>query len=715
MTTPNRTNLDLIEPLEARIAPARVFGVDTANHLISFDSATPGTLTAPVTITGLGSGEVVNAIDYRPFDGALFGVAISGASTPYTGTIYLIDPTTGAAAALGAPFSTTLGSKTGLDCDIAPETGIIRITNTSRLNLRVSSGDGQIVSTDTNITRATEPAGIAYGNSFSLSAGSTLYAIDYSTDALYRIGGENGTPSAATGVGTFVTALSAGSDLDTQDRIGFDIDTRIEGDFAYYTGSFSSLQRIQRVDLKTGQLTDLGKIGNGATAYLDIAVQPARYSFTDGKSFTYTDSDGDLVKVKTSAGTFSSSQFTWLTSADGSRRELRSFNGGSLLSFEGADLSFKVKGTTPGGDGRVNIGGIFTGTLNLGTVTVAGNLEALATGAGATDKFAIISLDVLSVGSLATDAYADYSILLINGKVGTVTIAGDLSNASFTAAGVDVTTIGGSIIGGVAESSGLVNIGSAKSFTVGGSVIGGAGKLSGVLAIGGRPSTVKIGGSILGGGDGLQSGFLSLVNSVGSVKLKGAVTGGFGEESGRVSAFIVDKLVIDGGITGGFRQKSGTVDLNNGAAPVFLVGGSITGNSGKDSGVLSLGTVQTNLTLAGSIVGGQGDGSGGLVVITAGQVDLLGSILGSILGSGHGGGAPFVADTRPNIAATIGKIIIKGRASGIASAGDSYAIEAEKIGKVTIAGRTLALNPMANDNLLIGVFADLRVRELILT
>src|SRR4051812_19067528 len=156
-----------LEPLEARIAPARVFAIDTGNHLVSFDSATPGTLSAPIAITGLASGGLMTAIDFSPLDGSLFGVACSdNGNNTFTGAVYRLDPVTGAATALGQNFANVLSSVTGLDCDIDPFSGQLRVINASAINARVSLADGSLVTVDANLTGLTTPAGIAYSSSY---------------------------------------------------------------------------------------------------------------------------------------------------------------------------------------------------------------------------------------------------------------------------------------------------------------------------------------------------------------------------------------------------------------------------------------------------------------------------------------------------------------------------------------------------------------------
>jgi hypothetical protein len=46
-------------------------GLTTTGNLVSFDSATPGTISSSVAITGLQVGEVLLGIDRRPANGLL--------------------------------------------------------------------------------------------------------------------------------------------------------------------------------------------------------------------------------------------------------------------------------------------------------------------------------------------------------------------------------------------------------------------------------------------------------------------------------------------------------------------------------------------------------------------------------------------------------------------------------------------------------------------
>lgn len=825
-----------LEPLEARIAPAKVFALDVANHLLTFDSATPGTTSAAIDITGLGASEFLGTIAFRPSDGALFGVGLTdnGDST-LTGRVYRLDPATGAATVPSAAFSTTLPSNAIYDCAIEPQTGFLRFTDSLGLNLRVNADTGALIATDTALSGLSSPTAIAYSNNFSVTGASTLYAINFgaTSDELFRIGGANGQPSPNGGAGTKIADLSALSDNTAAPNDGLDILTTLGGDTAFFTATYGGLQKLETLNLRTGGLTDLGTIGAGALLQ-DIALQPPIFTFPEGKTFTYTDGDGDLVRVKTSAGTLKSSQFHWLTSADGTRRELRFMDVHGDTSFTGANLSFTAKKTATGGDGRVDLGYLDLAGVDVGAITIGGNLEDLEAGSGGA-AFAVKSLTARSLGGATTDTAA--GSLAIKGKLGALTIKGDVTNAAFSATSVDVTKIGGSILGGAGDDSSHFMFAATKSFSVGGSIVGGAGKNSANLELGGTPATVKIGGSVLGGrgnfsgqlfcsptvsltigGDIIggdvggtnvdTSGLVTLQAATGTVKVGGSIIGS-GDYGGSLAGLDAKSVTIGGSIVGNPGYSNGFVSFTKTGS--FKLGGSIVG--GKGGGVLGLGetgrvdirgslidsgnggffniaSVQT-FTMGGSIVAGTttGNGGSGAGFGTAGSITIKGGLQGtpdhpatlSVSGKANpataadalavksiaiGGNVVFgeifiggstrdfvthlsvqaqsitiggdfiasnivngfepgadgfygTADDKPDdldgnnlIKATIASIIIKGRATGTSSSGDSYGIQAEKIGSVTIGGRKVALDPLGNDNVLVGAFADLRIREL---
>ena len=60
-----------IDPLESRVLFATVVGLTADDDLVTFDTATPGTVSNPVAVTGLAGAETLQGIDYRPATGQL--------------------------------------------------------------------------------------------------------------------------------------------------------------------------------------------------------------------------------------------------------------------------------------------------------------------------------------------------------------------------------------------------------------------------------------------------------------------------------------------------------------------------------------------------------------------------------------------------------------------------------------------------------------------
>ena len=620
-----------IEPLESRIAPASVFAINDNNGLFSFDSASPANISSITPITGLGAGQLIKAMDFRPADGLLYGIAVSGTTAPFTGQLYKINFATCAATAVGAPFSTTLASISGIGMDFNPVADRIRMTDTGDENIRLNPDTGAIAGTDTAISVASVAAGLAYTNNYPGATVTTLYAVDYSSDDLHIIGGLNGNPSPNGGVGTKVADIGVITDASTSDRIGFDILTTLEGSTAFYSGRFSAEHRLYTLDLATGAATLAGIIGNGTTPVLDIAVSPHRASFTPGKSFTYTDGDGDLVTVKTSAGTLDPAQFGWLFSADGTRRELTSMNISGNTTFTGASLTFSAKKTATGGDGRVNIGTIDATGLNLGAVKVGGNIERIIAGTNDAVIPAVKSLGALSFGSAPGTNQPGTIVSTVTGNLPLVKIKGDLVGANLTITGkVGTALIGGSLIGGSGPSTGYFSVqGESKSVTVLGSIIGGDGSSSGGLILPGQNNIVKVGGSVVGGGGGFSGRILinTGAKAITSFTVGGSIIGGDGGTSGTVSFGKANAVAIGGSIIAGDGSGSGSV--GGSSAGTFKIAGSVIGGDGTNSASVAPGVVGA-FTLGGSLIGGipASDYSGQLHFSTAKSVLIKGSVIG---------------------------------------------------------------------------------------
>ena len=258
-----------------------VFGLTTDNRLLQFSPESPSDLTLNVRITGLRSGETLIGIDVRPADGTLYTVGKLGTS----GWLYTIDATTGAATFVSAlvQAGTTMpialdGSEFGFDFN--PAADALRIISDTGQNLRALPSDRLVMGvqrftgdtfTDGTLNYAGSPAtgvtAAAYtNNDTDATTGTTLYDID---TTLGDVVVQN-PPNA----GTLTTPVDLGED--TASFVGFDIRT-IDGvntayaSLSHQAGRGTTLVNLYLMDLATGAVTDLGRIG-GPKILRDIAA-----------------------------------------------------------------------------------------------------------------------------------------------------------------------------------------------------------------------------------------------------------------------------------------------------------------------------------------------------------------------------------------------------------------------------------------------------------
>lgn len=255
----------------------RIYGVtdggtgSTTTSLVSFDSATPGTFTTSVAITGLVAGQFLRGIDFRPSNGLLY--AVSAGNTTATATsaqLYTVNLTTGALTTVGSGFTIAGNGSTRVSIDFNPVVDALRVVTGTAQNYRVNPVTGALIAQDTNITPADLIADVAYSNNVAGATSTTLYAYDYTTDALGTIGGVGGTPSpnggAYTAIGStgLVSAIAAiGFDISGATGVGYislDDDASTTADTEFYSAN-----------LTTGALSLLG---TSPGALLDISAAP---------------------------------------------------------------------------------------------------------------------------------------------------------------------------------------------------------------------------------------------------------------------------------------------------------------------------------------------------------------------------------------------------------------------------------------------------------
>jgi Domain of unknown function (DUF4394) len=245
---------------------ARMFYATTnQNLLLQFDERRPDRLIDAQSILGLGSGETLVGIDFRPKTGDLYGVSSNS-------VVYRINPSTGIAIAenrdaMGnpVPFSPLLsGNKFGVDFNPVPDA--IRVVSDQQQNLRLSPDAGTVLGVDGNLNPGMpQVVGAAYANSsFSVAqpAATTLFVVDAASDQVFvQNPPNNGTLTNGQPLGVNV-GLDTGWDIAGADNTGYLATRRPRA-------SGSSLYRVNPM---TGRTKSLGKIGSGRRVVTGLAA-----------------------------------------------------------------------------------------------------------------------------------------------------------------------------------------------------------------------------------------------------------------------------------------------------------------------------------------------------------------------------------------------------------------------------------------------------------
>lgn len=292
---------DRVVGLAVVLRVENIFGLTNDNRLVRFNPRLPSALIgAPVTITGLQSGENLLGIDYRPATGFLFGLGS-------TSRVYVINPSTGAATALGAgPFTPALMGNT-FGFDFNPQPDRIRLVSNATQNLRLNPNNGGLAGADgalayamgdPNAGRTPNVVAVGYTNSFAGTAVTTLYDIDSGLDVLVTQGSLGSAP-VSPNTGQLFTVGSLG--VNTTDTVAFDISEQTGTAYAAFVLMGESSSRFYTLNLQTGAATQVGMMPVGGAAPVTlrsiavfsnvglsvVAVAPAA-AVTSGSDLTYT-------------------------------------------------------------------------------------------------------------------------------------------------------------------------------------------------------------------------------------------------------------------------------------------------------------------------------------------------------------------------------------------------------------------------------------------
>ena len=284
-----------------------------------------------------------------------------------------------------------------------------------------------------------------------------------------------------------------------------------------------------------------------------LESRDAPATLVSATKLTYQDVDGDNVTVTLSKPLLNqgnvNSVFLFDTGTvegfNSTKQQLRTIK---LTGFGAAAAGTSIttvatRGPLTGGDGFAALGQVDATGIDLGGVTIDGDLGRVLAGDATTSTSGLTGLTVHSLGRFGTSTGAPDLRTVIQGKLGFLKIKSDVREASVSVEGaadgrLGSVSIGGSLIGGGGNFSGrIISEGAMGVVRVRGDVLGGGGSESAEIRSGdfgdttrGTLAGVTIGGSLLGGAGNL-SGRIESNGAMGAVKIAGKVQGGGGSES----------------------------------------------------------------------------------------------------------------------------------------------------------------------------------------
>jgi hypothetical protein len=419
-----------------------------------------------------------------------------------------------------------------------------------------------------------------------------------------------------------------------------------------------------RVAMRAGRREKrCGQVASYSIEPLEARVAPAAV-------ITYTDLDGDLVRIIASKGPLALNKLTFV--GGGTEGQLAKLDL-TDAAFDGAKITFSVT-RKPGGDGLAHVGFIDATGRDLDRVVVKGDLSKIVAGDATTANDPGLNLlQVRSIGTfgLLTQGGAGDLHSAITGKLRVLRVAGDFTDAILT------------VIGGVNDVDGQIG-----SIFIAGDVTGGASDDSGLISTGGAIGRVRIGGSV-NGGAGNGSGQVSSVGQMGDVRVKGSISGAGGPDSGRIFSFdAIGAVRVGGGINGGAGSGSGQIFGLDTIGSV-IVGNGVAGGPGPKSGSIRSNLEMGNVIVGDSVAGGPGNSSGQIFsFVSIGHVRIAGDLIGgSIRGSASLDESGLISSGGRIAGVTLGGSLIAGTNASTGTLALCGAIVAgDDIGPVKIGG-----------------------------
>lgn len=278
-------------------ASATLIALAADGTLIRSTLSAPGTVSTTTAISGLNPGELPVGIDFRPATGQLVLFAVNPGTD--TGTLYVVDPQSAAATVIGTAGSIAFVDSTGGTVDLPdpavagygfdfnPTVDRIRVTTGTGLNFRLNPVTGGAVDGDTtaagtnpdgaiNGSGVTGASGAAYTNSVAGTTVTTLYILDPASGQLSIQNPPNGgtqTMPLALRLNGAPVAIAAVNDFDIPANVRTTANNLpVTGGDGYAALKIGGVNKLFRINLVTGGLTDLGAIGTGSTDLRGLAI-----------------------------------------------------------------------------------------------------------------------------------------------------------------------------------------------------------------------------------------------------------------------------------------------------------------------------------------------------------------------------------------------------------------------------------------------------------
>ncbi|MFM7563868.1 MAG: hypothetical protein ACKO81_12605 [Planctomycetota bacterium] len=412
------------------------------------------------------------------------------------------------------------------------------------------------------------------------------------------------------------------------------------------------------------------------TEYQLLENRQLMATLLSSSAVSFQDVDGDRVTVNFSGRFLTASNvnsiFQFDTgSVDGSnaaRQQLRSLNLGSVPGAARTSITTSVepRGGLPS---NVHIGQIMAEGIDLGDVTITGNLGRIRAGDSNARTQALGTLNVEILGGSGTLFGAANLQSETNGSTRALNVRSWMIDSNFrTERGGNIgsVSIGGTLIGsGTSNSGSIYSSGNIGNVTVAGSVLVDAGTNSGSIYAFGNIGAVTVGGAVSGGG-GQDSGSIVANGNLTSITVGSNLSGGRGYHSGRIGSSFgtAGAISVRGTVWGGEGFESGQISVKTaGRGATIDIGGSVEGWSGSGSGSILVeeGSL-SRLTIGGDLRGGGRSASGAILVKDVTTLTVNGSVVGGSIGASLEYSGHIRAGKVSNL--TIGRDLIGGIAPG---------------------------------------------------